>query len=162
MSGVSSLNTNNSMVIILEQEFENVRKLLMTYTRLHVQSLIIFNICATIFCLSVLGNIPLLVATLIFINLYMNNTLRKLHKECNLKQVGKIAFGQDYDIYDVNISDVYYSTRELSCMKGKLQNAIYVIHILEKIFIVMAIIAVVWAILAAIVFNNFFILEAIS
>lgn len=157
MSGISSLNTNNPMVIILEEEFENVRRLLMKYTKLHVESLIILNICNVIFCVSVLANIPLLIVSEIFLNMFMNNTIRKLHKECNLKQVGKIAFHQEYDIYDININDVYKSTRELACMKGKLQNAIYVLEYIRRFYIIATIIALVWTILVLIISHMFFI-----
>ena len=157
MSGISSLNTNNPMVIILEEEFENVRKLLMKYTKLHVESLIILNICNVIFCVSVLANIPLLIVSEIFLNMFMNNTIRKLHKECNLKQVGKIAFHQEYDIYDVNINDVYKSTRELACMRGKLQNAIYALEAIRKFYLIATIIALVWTILVLIISHMFFI-----
>lgn len=157
MSGISSLNTNNPMVIILEEEFENVRRLLMKYTKLHVESLIILNICNVIFCVSVLANIPLLIVSEIFLNMFMNNTIRKLHKECNLKQVGKIAFHQEYDIYDININDVYKSTRELACMKGKLQNAIYVLESIRRFYIIATIIALVWTILVLIISHMFFI-----
>jgi len=157
MSGISSLNTNNPMVIILEEEFENVRKLLMKYTKLHVESLIILNICNVIFCVSVLANIPLLIVSEIFLNMFMNNTIRKLHKECNLKQVGKIAFHQEYNIYDVNINDVYKSTRELACMKGKLQNAVYVLEAIRKFYLIATIIALAWTILVLIISHMFFI-----
>ena len=154
MIGASSLNTNNPMVIILEQEFESVRKLLVKYTRLYVQSMIIINICNVIFCLSALCNIPLLIFSEIVINMFMVKTLRKLHGECNLKQVGKIAFNQDYDIYNVNITDVYNSTRQLSCMKGKLENIIYIISAIDKFYIIISIISLIWMIASIIIFNT--------
>lgn len=157
MTGISALNTNNPMVTILEQEFESVRRLLMQYTKLHVQSLILINICNVIFCLSILCNIPLLIFSSIVINLFMSNTIKKIHAECNLKQVGKIAFHQDYDIYDINIEDVYNSTRQLSCMKGKLYNIIYMLQAIDNFCVIATIIALIWIIISAIVFNRFII-----
>lgn len=151
MTGVSALNTNNPMVIILEDEFEKVRRLLMQYTKMHIETLVILNVCNIIFCISVMMNIPLLIMSEICVNLFMRDTLRKIHRECNLKQVGKIAFNQEYDIYDVNINDVYNSTRELACMRGKLTNIIYMMNNIRKFYIISTIIALVWSIIILVI-----------
>ena len=150
--GMSSLDTRNPMVIIMEKEFENVRKLLLQYTKLHVQTLIIVNICNVIFCLAMTFNIPLLIVTEIMLNMYLKNSLKTIHKECNLNQVGKIIFGEDatYNIYDINITDVYNSTRELSVMKGKITQFIDNLKYFNKLYIVMASLSVVGEILAII------------
>lgn len=151
--GVSSLNTRNPMVLVMEKEFENVRRLLLEYTRLHVRSLIIINICNVIFCLSMMINIPLLITTEILLNYFLNRSLRELHKECNLRQVGKIVFGEDpsYDIYDININDVYNSTRELSTMKGKLSQAIYNLRYFDKLYIIISSISLGWALIISLI-----------
>lgn len=145
MVGMSSLNVNNPMVDIMEQEFELVRKLLLKYTKLHVRSLIIINICNVVLCLTGLINIPLLIVIEIMVNLFLIKTLRDIHKECNLNKVGKIYFGSSYDVIDVNISDVYNTTRTLCKMKGKLESSIYIIEFINKMYIIAASINVVWA-----------------
>jgi hypothetical protein len=144
---------NNSMVIIMEKEFESVRKLLLEYTKLHVQSLIILNICNVIICLCALGNIPLLITTSILLNTFLRNTLKAIHKECNLKQVGKIMFGENgnYDIYDIKITDVYNTTRTLSSMKGKVEQSIHILRSFNKFYIITASISLVWGILVIII-----------
>lgn len=153
--GVSSLNTRNPMVLIMEKEFESVRKLLLQYTKLHVQTLIIVNICNVIFCLCMTFNVPLLIVTEIMINKYLVNSLKTIHKECNLKQVGKIVFGEDanYNIYDINVTDVYNTTRELSVMKGKTSQFINNLKFCNKLYITMASLSLVGEILAFIIRN---------
>jgi hypothetical protein len=153
--GISSLDSRNPMVVILEREFENVRKLLVEYTKLHVQAMILINVCNVIFCVSIMANIPLLIVSEICINVFMRNMLKKIHGECNLKQVGKIVFNQEYDISNVRLEDVYNSTRELSCMKGKLYNVIYIIRTIERFCITATIITVAWSILLIILYNLF-------
>lgn len=149
MVGISALNTNNPMVIIMEKEFEEVRKLLLEYTRLHVRSLIVLNICNVIMCLVALADIPLLIVTSIFLNRYLIVTLKNIHKECNLKRVGKIMFGEDitYDIYDVNEADVYNSTRILATMKGKVSQSIEILRSFNKFYIIAASISLVWGLI---------------
>ena len=139
MVGLSSLNMNNPMVTVMENEFEQVRRLLLDYTKLHIKSLIILNICNVILCLSLL-NIPMLIVTEILINSYCNKTIKELHKECNLKKVGKILFGEEnnYDIYDINESDVYNTTRMLSEMIGKASRNINILKAIDTLYIIMA------------------------
>lgn len=153
MVGMSALNTKNPMVIILEKEFEEVRKLLMEYTRLHVRSLIVLNICNVIMCLVGLCNIPLLIVSSIFLNRYLVITLKTIHKECNLKKVGKIMFGEDitYDIYDINEADVYNSTRTLATMKGKISQSVEILRSFNKFYIIAASISLVWGLIFLII-----------
>ena len=150
MVGMSSLNVNNPMVDIMEQEFEIVRKLLLKYTRLHVRSLIIINICNVLLCLTGLLDIPLLIVSEILVNTFLVKTLRDIHKECNLNQIGKIHFGSSYDIVDVNVSDVYNTTRTLCKMKGKLESSIYIVEFINKMYMIAAIINIIWATLCVI------------
>lgn len=143
--GLSSLNINNPMVTIMEHEFEEVRKRLMNYTRLHIQSLIIINICNVVICLCIFGNIPLLITSEIILNIFMKNTIENIHRECNLKQVGKILFNDDdYDIYDINEADVYNTTRLLSEMKGKVDQSIKILKYFDRLCIIFASISLIW------------------
>lgn len=149
--GLSSLNVNNPMVTIMEHEFEEVRGRLMTYTKLHIQSLVIINICNVVICMCIFCNIPLLITTEIILNKFMRDTIKTIHKECNLKQVGKILFNDDnYDIYDINESDVYNTTRLLSEMKGKVDQSIKLLRYFDKFCIIFASISLVWTILTII------------
>lgn len=149
MVGISSLNTNNPMVIIMEKEFETVRKLLIDYTRLHVRSLIVLNICNVILWTIGLCDIPLLIVSSIYLNRYLVVNLRMIHRECNLKQVGKIMFGEDasYNIYDINEVDVYNSTRELSKMEGRVSRSIETLKSFNKFYIIAASISLGWGLI---------------
>lgn len=152
MVGISGLNTNNPMVTIMETEFESVRRLLMEYTKLHVRSLICLNICNVIICLSVFCNIPYLIVTEIILNRYLINMLKEIHKECNLKQIGKILFDESpYNIYDINTSDVYNTTRQLSTMKGKVSQSVNILKSFNKYYIISASICLGWVIIMFII-----------
>ena len=152
IDSMSALNTLNPLVVVMEKEFEDTRKLLLQYTKLNVQSRIILNICNVILCLSMTFNIPLLIVTEILLNTFLTKSLKSIHKECNLNQVGKIVFGKgdNYDIYDVNESDVYNSTRKLSEMKGKISQAISDLKSFNKFYIEISSISLVWFIVCLI------------
>ena len=121
MVGISSLNRNNPLVLIMEQEYEKTRHMLIDYTRKSVKSIIVIAILGFIASLISLIYLPSYLFLSIASIVYIYKTMKTTIQETELHRVGNILFGEDYDILKINEEDVYNSTRMLCRMQGVLQ-----------------------------------------
>ena len=121
MVGISSLNRNNPLVLIMEQEYEKTRQMLIDYTRKSVKSIIVIAIIGFISSLISFIYLPSYLFLSIASIVYIYKTMKTTIQETELHRVGNILFGEDYDILKINEEDVYNSTRMLCRMQGVLQ-----------------------------------------
>ena len=121
MVGISSLNRNNPLVLIMEQEYEKTRQMLIDYTRKSVKSIIVIAILGFISSLISFIYLPSYLFLSIASIVYIYKTMKTTIQETELHRVGNILFGEDYDILKINEEDVYNSTRMLCRMQGVLQ-----------------------------------------
>ena len=135
MVGISSLNRNNPLVLIMEQEYEKTRQMLIDYTRKSVKSIILITIIGFISSLISFIYLPSYLFLSIASIVYIYKTMKTTIQETELHRVGNILFGEDYDILKINEEDVYNSTRMLCRMQGVLQGHLKLLNVITVVSI---------------------------
>ena len=135
MVGISSLNRNNPLVLIMEQEYEKTRQMLIDYTRKSVKSIILITIIGFISSLISFIYLPSYLFLSIASIVYIYKTMKTTIQETELHRVGNILFGEDYDILKINEEDVYNSTRMLCRMQGVLQGHLKLLTVITVVSI---------------------------
>ena len=135
MVGISSLNRNNPLVLIMEQEYEKTRQMLIDYTRKSVKSIIVIAIIGFISSLISFIYLPSYLFLSIASIVYIYKTMKTTIQETELHRVGNILFGEDYDILKINEEDVYNSTRMLCRMQGVLQGHLKLLSVITVVSI---------------------------
>lgn len=135
MVGISSLNRNNPLVLIMEQEYEKTRQMLIDYTRKSVKSIIVITIIGFISSLISFIYLPSYLFLSIASIVYIYKTMKTTIQETELHRVGNILFGEDYDILKINEEDVYNSTRMLCRMQGVLQGHLKLLSVITVVSI---------------------------
>ena len=135
MVGISSLNRNNPLVLIMEQEYEKTRQMLIDYTRKSVKSIILITIIGFISSLISFIYLPSYLFLSIASIVYIYKTMKTTIQETELHRVGNILFGEDYDILKINEEDVYNSTRMLCRMQGVLQGHLKLLSVITVVSI---------------------------
>ena len=135
MVGISSLNRNNPLVLIMEQEYEKTRQMLIDYTRKSVKSIIVITIIGFISSLISFIYLPSYLFLSIASIVYIYKTMKTTIQETELHRVGNILFGEDYDILKINEEDVYNSTRMLCRMQGVLQGHLKLLTVITVVSI---------------------------
>lgn len=115
--GMSHLNRNNPMVIIMEDEHSAAKKSLFLYTKYGVTSCLVCLIITFIISFITAGLYTSILLSLLIIGFFFS-TIRQTVKSVHLKQVNNILFDADFVNYYANSEEVYNVTIQISKMNG--------------------------------------------
>ena len=143
-AGKSGLNTNNKFVFLMENKYAESRRELFNFVKSGIVKLGISCLLSLIMLIVIifinddnLGCILSLILFELITNFRISYNITKTIKEADINKTNKILFGQEYNIYEVNETDVLDTTLQLNTISGlikgrnEITNMLLVVSIIE-------------------------------